>query len=199
MEVKKNMYICKKLKQKIMETNIKKSIKDYTIEDYYTVVEGNFNAIMLSVNDKDINYNISLHRLYEDLDGNDWITAHQRADDYCIENKYGGFAQDLLSAIYKEFNLTSEDLDIVYENGNRKWIFGDKAKKIVNKIEVFYAKWIPNEWCTRCDALILKNNKGEYNYIILKYYYKRGIIKNDNYKIHHKDGNYIIMRTNKGI
>ena len=178
-----------------METNIKKSIKDYTIEDCYTVVEGNFNAIMLSVNDKDINYNISLHRLYEDLDGNDWITAHQRADDYCMENKYGGFASDLVKAIHKEFNLTYDDFDIKYnENNNANWIYGDKAKKLANKIDIFYSKWVVNEWCTHCDALILKNSKGEYKYIILKYYFKRGTMDNEDYKVYYEGGNYTIIK-----
>ena len=178
-----------------METSLKKLIEKYNeIENIYKVVECEHTTAILTISDKYVNNDISLYRLYMDLDNNDWITAHQRADDYCIENQYGGFAQDLLSAIYKEFNLTSEDLDIVYENGNRKWIYGDKAKKLANKIDIFYSKWIPNEWCTRCDALILKNNKGEYNYIILKYYYKRGTMDNEDYKVYYEGGNYTIIR-----
>jgi len=178
-----------------METSVKKLIEKYNmIEERYKVVECEHTALMLTVSDKYVNYDIPLYRLYMDIDNNDWITAHQRADDYCIENKYGGFAQDLLSAIYKEFNLTSEDLDIVYENGNRKWIFGDKAKKIVNKIDIFYSKWVVNEWCTHCDALILKNSKGEYKYIILKYYFKRGAMDNEDYKVYYEGGNYTIIK-----
>ena len=184
-----------------METSVKKLIEKYNdIENIYKIVECEHTTTLLTISDKYVNNDISLYRLYMDLDNNDSITAHQRADDYCMENKYGGFASDLVKAIHKEFNLTYDDFDIKYnENNNANWIYGDKAKKLANKIDIFYSKWVVNEWCTRCDALILKNNKGEYNYIILKYYYKRGIIKNDNYKIHHKDGNYIIMRTNKGI
>jgi hypothetical protein len=178
-----------------MEISIKNLWESYnTIENFYTVVEGNFNAIMMSVNDKNINYNIELHKIYERFDGNDWITAHRRADDYCIENQYSGFAQDFLNEIYKKFNLTSEDLDIVYENGNRKWIYGDKARKYINKIDNFYAKWIVNEWYTLCDALILKNSKGEYKYIILKYYFKRGTMDNEDYKVYYEGGNYTIIK-----
>ena len=179
-----------------METSLKKLIEKYNeIENIYKVVECEHTTAMLTVSDKYVNNDISLYRLYMDIDNNDWITAHQRADDYCIENQYSGFAQDFLNEIYKKFNLTRLDLDNIYEGNSHRWIYGNKARKYINKIDNFYAKWIVNEWYTLCDALILKNSKGEYKYIILKYYYKYGIKNNDNYKIHHKNGNYIIIRN----
>ncbi len=182
-----------------METSVKKLIEKYNmIEECYKVVECEHTALMLTVSDKYVNYDIPLYRLYMDIDNNDWITAHQRADDYCMENKNSGFLYDLVSAIHKEFNLTYDDFNIVYKNNecdSREWIYNNKAKRLNKKIEEFYSKWVVNEWCTHCDALILKNDKGEYNYIILKYYYKYGIKNNDNYKIHHKNGNYIIIRN----
>lgn len=178
-----------------METSLKKLIEKYNdIENIYKVVECEHTTAILTISEKYVNNYISLYRLYMDLDNNDSITAHQRADDYCMENKYGGFASDLVKAIHKEFNLTYDDFDIVYENGNRKWIFGDKAKKLANKIDIFYSKWVVNEWCTHCDALILKNSKGEYKYIILKYYFKRGTMDNEDYKVYYEGGNYTIIK-----
>jgi hypothetical protein len=181
-----------------MEFSIKEHIKKYNeIDDYYKVVECEHTALMLTVSDKYVNYDIPLYRLYMDIDNNDWITAHQRADDYCMENKYGGFASDLVKAIHKEFNLTYDDFDIVYkndDNDSREWIYNNKAKRLKYKIDEFYSKWVVNEWCTHCDALILKNSKGEYKYIILKYYFKRGAMNNEDYKIYYEGGNYTIIR-----
>lgn len=179
-----------------METSLKKLIEKYNeIENIYKVVECEHTTAILTVSEKYVNNDISLYRLYMDLDNNDSITAHQRADDYCMENKYGGFASDLVKAIHKEFNLTYDDFDIKYnENNNANWIYGDKAKKLANKIDIFYSKWVVNEWCTHCDALILKNSKGEYKYIILKYYFKWGAMDNDEYKVYYEGGNYTIIK-----
>ena len=181
-----------------METSVKKLIEKYNeIENIYKVVECEHTTAILTVSEKYVNNYISLYRLYMDFDKNDSITAHQRADDYCMENKYGGFASDLVKAIHKEFNLTYDDFDIVYkndDNDSREWIYNNKAKRLKYKIDEFYSKWVVNEWCTHCDALILKNSKGEYKYIILKYYFKRGAMNNEDYKIYYEGGNYTIIR-----